>query len=386
MSRTFAKTSGSFVEEWRAYGIALLCILCAAPSSIRKMIERGKSPREVFQELSSSKSPKTESLAYAYSERGYSDGQAMEKRDPDSIIKDYANNGISVITPFDTEYPELLYHCRDRPFLLFKKGESKIGFSDSVSIVGTRKPSAYGKRNAEKLSCALSQNGICVISGGAYGIDTACHRAVVECGGATVAILGCGVNFAYPAENEMLFDSIAKNGCLLSEYPPQRKPERYHFPERNRLIACISKVTVVVEAGKKSGALITASIAAEEGREVYCFPGDTDREISYGCNMLISQGAGLICSVKDFMKDISLAPLNIGERFCDNQKHEAAIPKTSTGTEKAILETLRSSPMSAEELCEATGGSAHNIFATIMRLLVSGEVAEEEGGVYRLSS
>jgi DNA processing protein len=212
-------------------------------------------------------------------------------------------NNITVITDRDESYPENLFNIYDRPPLLYIKGNLQKE-DINIAIVGSRLASTYGKFITERISRELAMKGITIVSGMARGIDSAAHRGAIAAQGRTVAVLGCGLDIIYPPENKNLFSDIVQNGAVISEYPPQTQPLSAHFPARNRIISGISYGVVVVEAGEKSGSLITARLALEQGREVFAVPGSIDSVGSRGTNKLIKQGAKLIENIDDILEDI----------------------------------------------------------------------------------
>ncbi len=207
-------------------------------------------------------------------------------------------------------YPARLLPLRDRPYGLFFRGELPAKERTAAGIVGGRMCTSYGRGMAETLASAVISAGGVVVSGGAYGIDGAAQWAALEAGGKSYAVLGCGVDICYPSEHRRLFERLEENGALISEFPPGTRPMPTHFPMRNRIISGLSDAVVVIEAKKKSGSLITADYALDQGRQVYAVPGRPDDKISEGCNELISQGAGLIQSEETLIE--ALFP---GKRF-----------------------------------------------------------------------
>ncbi len=201
------------------------------------------------------------------------------------------------------EYPEKLKKIYDPPQKLYVLGNKNLLNQKGVAIVGSRKATPYGKKVAYNLAKELSGNGLIVISGLALGIDSYAHIGALKKG--TIAVLGSGIDNIYPKENiELAREIIRNNGCIISEYSKGVKPERLHFPQRNRIISGLSEGVVVVEATKKSGALITAEFASEQGKEVFAVPGDIDREQSEGTNILIQDGAILVTSSKNIIENI----------------------------------------------------------------------------------
>lgn len=220
----------------------------------------------------------------------------------DRVLADCAREDIFIITMADALYPERLRNIYQPPLLLYGKGAMPLFDEEAaVAVVGTRSCTPYGIHCAEKLGYELTQQGGMVVSGMAKGVDAAAMRGALRFGGFTCGVLGGGVDVVYPAENRRLYEDIAATGVLLSEYPPQAEPEAWHFPLRNRIISGLSVAAVVVEAPERSGALITAHNAAEQGREVFAVPGPIDAPNSAGCHQLIREGAGLVTCAWDIL-------------------------------------------------------------------------------------
>ncbi len=210
---------------------------------------------------------------------------------------------IRVISIFDRDYPELLKSIPDAPMVLYIKGKLDCLLGLNIAVIGSRKASSYGLLTAERISRQLASLGVTIVSGMARGIDSAAHRGALDAGGRTVAVLGSGVLNIYPPENASLAKKISNNGALISEFPLKRAPLRENFPRRNRIVSGLSKGVVVVEAAKRSGALITADLALDQGRDVFAIPGEVDSPTSYGTNYLIKQGAKLVDSAEDILEE-----------------------------------------------------------------------------------
>lgn len=204
-----------------------------------------------------------------------------------------------VITMEMPEYPELLKKIKAPPEKLFCSGDISLLNSRCAAVVGSRKTTQYGRNTAVEISSRIASHGITVVSGMAMGIDTCAHIGALKAGGGTIAVLGCGTDICYPPENVKLKEQIEDNGLIVSEYPPGTRPERYHFPQRNRIISGLSELTAVIQAGSCSGALITAELAAEQGREVCAVPGNIDSQYNVGNNKLIKEGAYPVTSMGD---------------------------------------------------------------------------------------
>lgn len=223
------------------------------------------------------------------------------------LIDEY---GCHVVTLYDPGYPPLLKEIDTPPPLLYVKGELKPEDALSISLVGSRQAKDYGRRVSYQLSYQLAQRGVTVISGFAKGIDTCAHRGALEAGGRTIAVMGNGLSLIYPAENRELAEKIAEAGALISEFPMGMRPIADNFPRRNRIISGLTLGTVVVEASNRSGALITARLAGEQGREVFAVPGEIFSELSTGTHKLIDNGAKLINTVDDLFEALPRHALN----------------------------------------------------------------------------
>lgn len=209
---------------------------------------------------------------------------------------------IKTIKLEDSTYPEKLKEIYNPPKTIYLIGNEKLLNQKSIAIIGCRECTRYGAENAYKFGYELAKENICVISGFAKGIDTYSHKGAVSAKGKTIAVLGCGLDIIYPPENIELYKQILlQGGAIISEYPLESKPEKYHFPERNRIISGLSSGVLVIEAKKKSGTMITVDFALEQGREVYAVPGNISSENSYGTNELIKEGATPVTSINDMI-------------------------------------------------------------------------------------
>ena len=232
--------------------------------------------------------------------------KSQKKWDVDKEWMKLMEQGIGFVSMEQSEFPEKVRHISNPPYALYYVGKLPEENRKAVAIVGARTRSAYGSQVAFELGKALAQHGIQVISGLARGIDRDAHQGALEGGGDTYGILGCGVNICYPSENRYLYNKMLETGGIISEYPPGTKPMSKLFPARNRIIAGFCNCVVVVEAKEKSGSLITADFAMEQGKDVYAVPGRICDSLSQGCNRLIKQGAGALISVEDFLSDLEI--------------------------------------------------------------------------------
>ena len=220
----------------------------------------------------------------------------------EKVLEDCAKDGQFLLTMDDAAYPARLRNIYDPPLLLYGKGSLPLFDEEvAVTVVGTRSCTPYGVKAASELGYELAKQGALLVSGMAKGIDGEALRGALRAGGFTAAVLGGGADVVYPAANRRLYEDIAATGVVLSEYPPGTEPRGEHFPVRNRLLSALSVATLVVEAPERSGALITAATALEQGREVFAVPGPFDAPMSRGCNGLIREGAGLVCEAWDVL-------------------------------------------------------------------------------------
>ncbi len=219
------------------------------------------------------------------------------------IIQQCKESNIEIVTIGDVAYPERLLYIDNPPAVLYVKGNLEVISEElSIAMVGTRNSTPYGMRTAFQLSADLAANGAVIISGGALGIDTYSHRGALNSDGKTVCVLGCGINYKYLRENDEMKKQILRRGAVISEYPPDTPASRYTFPQRNRIISGLSKGVLIVEAGKRSGSLITAELALEQGRDVFAVPGDISSDVSFGTNELIKDGAVPVTSAADVIE------------------------------------------------------------------------------------
>lgn len=272
--------------------------------------------------------------------------------------------GIWMVLYFEEMYPRRLVPLEDKPYAIYGKGHLPENDAVSVAMVGARNCTRYGELYADKFAGALAEAGAQIISGLARGIDGASQRGALRGGGKTFSVLGCGVDICYPREHIGLYmDIIEHGGGILSELPPGTKPLAFHFPRRNRIISGLSDCVLIMEAKEKSGSLITADMALEQGRDVWALPGPLNSELSEGCNRLIRQGAGILISPELLLEDLELKTKN----FWKNKTETKKMLETD---ENMVYSSVGLYPKSVEELMEETGLSA----AGILRLLVSLEI------------
>lgn len=274
------------------------------------------------------------------------------------------------LTPGQPGWPAELDEIHQPPEELWLRGRAEVlARLPRVAIVGTRSPSAYGELQAARLATSMALHGVSVVSGLARGIDEIAHRAALDAGGTTVAVLGSGVDRPWP-EGE-LASRMEREGCLLSEFPPGQAPRRHHFPWRNRLIAGLSSAVVVVEAAYASGSLITARWAVDQGRAVFAIPGRVDHPMSQGCHRLLREGAELLESPADLLSSLGF---------------ESTAPRERPRSSHPLLEALRGETLDADELARRLGKNTAETLVALVELELTGAIARGPGGLYRLSA
>lgn len=269
-----------------------------------------------------------------------------------SILKICKEKNIRIITQDDKDYPDRLLNISSAPLVIYVRGElPNIDEGITLSVVGTRRPTSYGRVVAKDLVSKLSKTGCTVVSGMAFGIDTIANEHAIKYGTKTVAVLGCGVDVCYPPENQKLMENIINNGAVISEYPPGTQPNPKNFPQRNRIISGLSLGTIVVEAPKKSGALITARLANEQGHDVFAVPGNINSVNSQGCNLLIRDGAYIATCLWDILEPY--------EPFIRNRLEEEIIKESfrTEETEQKVNNTDKTNSKEPENLWDKITGA-----------------------------
>jgi DNA processing protein len=296
---------GIRVTDEKVFWIWLSTIPGIGARRFIKLMEYFESPRQLFEASGKELAQSAKILGEKCSE------QIASARNEESLKK--AENILNIpdirtITLMCPDYPPLLKNIYDPPPVLYCKGMPLLTDGSAVAVVGSRRSSEYGRMAAHRLSCRLAYAGVTIVSGMARGIDTMAHKGALDASnGYTIAVLGCGVDYIYPPENSSLYKSIMERGTIVSEYPPGTIPMAGNFPARNRIISGLAHGTLVVEAGLKSGALITVDFALEQGREVYALPGNINSPFSEGTNKLLKDGAKMITSERDILEDLDLS-------------------------------------------------------------------------------
>lgn len=281
---------------------------------------------------------------------------------------------IHFCSQYDADYPKRLKGIHNPPFALYYLGNLPSE-GPSAAIVGARRCSEYGYYMAKKLGEALGKNGISVISGMAEGIDAAGHLGALKGNGATYGILGCGPDICYPKQNERLYQNLQTTGGVLTELPPGTQPKPYFFPLRNRIISGLADIVIVVEAKKKSGSLITVDHALEQGKEVYALPGRATDALSYGCNNLIRQGAGMILSVEEFLAELDIVRI---QRQKIDKKQKLCLAKE----ESLVYSCLSVEAKSMEQIVEETSLDISAAAGALLRLQTMGIIKESFRNFY----
>lgn len=338
----------------------------------RRLLERFGEPAAVFaapaEELSQVKGLRAP-VARAIKE--FSDWQRWE-----AMLARLRRWQGQILTCREEEYPDYLRQIPYAPPFLWLKGKLLPQDDPAIAIVGTRKPSPYGRRIARQLATELARQGITVISGLARGIDTIAHQAALAAGGRTLAVLGCGLDVIYPPENKELYRQIAAQGALISEFPLGTPPEPHNFPVRNRLISGLARGVVIVEAGDQSGANITVNYALEQGREVYAVPGPVDSPVSAGPNRWIQQGAKPVLTAADILTDL-------GQPVCSPK--QAKLEEKSSLATDPLVELLDSHPRHLDEIIRASGQPAGQVLSRLTLLELQGLIRELPGKFYLLA-
>lgn len=326
----------------------------------------------------------------------------------DEILGVCREKNIRIVTMQDAEYPVRLRNIYEPPCLLYVRGKLPA-FDEEVALamVGTRSATPYGIKTAETLGFALASQGALIVSGGADGIDAAAHRGALRAGGTTVALFAGGVDVPYPAKNEYLFRDIAATGAIISEYPPGTKHEKWRFRPRNRILSGLCLGTIVVEAPEKSGALITAEQALEQGRDLFAVPGPIDAEMSRGCNRLLSEHAFVAMDSESVLREYrAMYPHKIKEKRVENPKtlgRERSEPAEAqpegeslpvldlskgpnglTDDQLVLVRALKNGPKQVDDLIELTDLPTRRVLSALTVLEIDGYVEQSSGKVFAL--
>ena len=354
-----------------------------------RLVEVFRTPQAIFRASRSELEAAGLSAAAAQS---IASGCAFEEaaQQHEKVVKE----GVELVPIVDPRYPPQLRDIFDPPPLLYARGRVELLQNLMIGVVGTRRPTAYGTQVATRLSRDLSEAGLTITSGMARGIDTAAHRAVLEGGGDTVAVFGCGVDEVYPAENRKLAETMAEKGLVISEFPMGAPPYPQNFPVRNRIISGMSCGVLVVEGGKYSGSTITAKLASEQNREMFAVPGNVTSKMSWGPNLLIKQGAKLVQEWNDVVTELSAENRR---RLVEQRRNQLNLRENSGAESKSpfpasdipanarvILRVLKhDAPVVLDALLESLEGmDASDVIAALFELELGGLVRQLPGKSY----
>jgi len=305
--------------------------------------------------------------------------QARRSLDLDRMIADVHASGAVILTLDDPDYPRLLRELPGSPPVLYVKGTLSDADQWALAFVGTRRASVYGRDMTYRLVTSLVQAGLTIVSGLALGIDAAAHKAALEAGGRTIAVLGSGIDRIYPPEHRQLAAAIAQSGALVSEFPLGTPPEAKNFPVRNRLISGLSLGVVVVEAPESSGALLTADTALDQGRDVFAVPGNVTAKTSMGTNRLIQNGAKLVIDANDILDELNLTRTTV-----ETSKHVRQIAPDNP-VEASLSQLLGEEPVHIDDLCEQSGLPITTVSSALALMELKGIVHRLDGMHYTLA-
>lgn len=300
-------------------------------------------------------------------------------RAADKELQQAAAEQVNLLTIADPRYPELLRHIYDPPLVLYVRGDVELLSSSCLAMVGSRAATTYGVRIAADLARQLAAGGLTVVSGAALGIDAAAHTGALA-GGRTIGVLGCGLDVIYPRRHAQLYQEISATGALVSEFPFGSQPEAFRFPARNRIISGLSVGVVVVEAASKSGSLITARLALEQGREVFAIPGRIDSVKSKGVHRLLREGAVLVNAAEDIFQDLGMTGGQGGE--CERQPQKR-LATALTHEEEKLYGWLDVYPQTIDELIQNSQMAPDKVAELLLLLELKGLIESLSGNQYQ---
>jgi DNA processing protein len=298
------------------------------------------------------------------------------------VAEDADRLGALILIPADELYPSLVRHIADPPPVLFILGNQSLLQRPAAAIVGSRDHSNYGAVVCRTLASAVAAGGVTVVSGMARGLDAVAHTAALDAGGSTIGVLGNGLGVIYPSANRMLYERVAREGLLVSEFPPGERPSAGSFPRRNRLISGLSRVTVVIEAAAGSGALITAGSALDQGREVMAVPGNITSAVSFGTNRLIRDGAAPLLEPADVLEHFAELGA-VTPRGATAQPKAGELPDTLSAEQRELAGLFGPDPIHPDELSTRSNRPVGEILGLLCGLEISGVVRQEAGRMFR---
>lgn len=367
------------------YWIWLSSLNGMGPVKAKKLLDIYKEPKYIF-DLPVSELKHLKILTAKNIEE-ITDGRKRER--VEKIYEIMVKNDIKMIRINDASYPSSLKQIFDPPIALYYLGKLRES-SFSIAIVGSRRVTHYGRLAAKKLSYELALRGVQIVSGLATGIDSIAHEGCLDAGGRTVAVLGCGADNIYPQENVKLFESIINSeGLILSEYPPGTPPLQHHFPARNRIISGMCSGVLVIEAAKKSGSLITAGYALEQGREVFAVPGNIDCTYSAGTNQLIKDGAKMVVCAQDVLEEFDFQEISVenndeNKRIGEEKKTDFSIFRGLGTEEIRIAKLIHKGIHQIEDIIECSNISAKEVLNILFMLEMKGIITQAPGKLFEL--
>ncbi|NLD49811.1 MAG: DNA-protecting protein DprA [Clostridiaceae bacterium] len=346
----------------------------------RKLLEYFEQPYNIF----NSREDELKTLPFLNGSDVVNIRDKIIKDNVKKVIENTYKNNIKVITIEDELYPYYLKNIYDPPLVLYIKGNI-IDNEKYLAVVGSRKATTYGLDMARKISSELTGYGITVVSGMARGIDTYAHRGALGVGGRTIAVLGCGVDVVYPYENKKLMERIISEGACISEYIPGMPPVAGNFPARNRIISGMSLGVIVIEAGEKSGSLITANFALEQGREVFALPGNVNSINSTGTNKLIREGAKIVTGIEDILEEFNLSYTEEKiKKFYQENNRDDKLLKGLEEDERKIAQCLVEGELHIDVLAKKTGFSIKSVNSILLMLELKCVVEQLPGKIFKL--
>jgi len=370
---------------------ALLCLNRAATGKNARealaFFQQGLKPREVCERLMAAGAISEEKLF----------PQETEFQ-PDREVEAAHAAGVQILSWFDEDYPERLKAIENAPLLLYVRGQLRSQDAAAVAVVGSREPSFYGSAQAARLARELAEGGVTVVSGLARGVDEAAHQGCLAVPhGRTLAVLGCGPDKIYPRENQNLYAAIAERGAVISEFPLGTEPLAWNFPRRNRIISGLSLGVLVVEAHLRSGSLITARLAAEQGRQVFAVPGPVDQWTSRGAHQLLREGAVLVESANDILEDLApvlktlmeQVPIELPQKLeisksKERQQPVQSLDSVTASLDETLMALLRQGPRTADQILKTNGHKAGSVLSALSQLEIVGQITKTANGQFRV--
>lgn len=369
--------AGGGREHW----LALTKFHGLGPALIKRLIEYFGNPEKVLAADSTQLQQVSgigKTLALQLADKS---GLEQMRKNVDAELAQLQRKNYSFLCPDDVLYPDLLKTIFDPPTCLYYHGNLECLQQPALAIIGSRAATSYGRQISFQLSRDLARKGITIVSGMAFGIDSESHRGALAGGGKTVAVLGCGLDVVYPPQNRGLYQEVAESGALLTEYPPGTRPEGFRFPARNRIISGCVLGVIVVEAALKSGSLITARLALEQGREVFAVPGRVDSVKSAGAHKLLQQGAHLVHNTDDILEELGIA---MSMQPTLNPKQTSGGEDWLCQGEKQLLSCLDIYPVTIDEIVRSSGLPPGEIHSLLLSLEFKGMVKQTPGQQYGL--